>query len=60
VTDPAANIVRTTRDVDAIIEAGLGEFHRIAGQIEARGFVHDIESGVICRWIHRESRVASI
>lgn len=58
VTDPAAEIVRATKDVDAIVEAGLGEFHRIAEQIVARGFVHDVESGVVCRWIHRESGLA--
>lgn len=57
VTDPAAEIVRATKDVDAIIEAQLGEFHRIEEQLPARGFVRDIESGVICRWIHGESRI---
>jgi hypothetical protein len=57
VTDPAAEIVRATKDVDAIVEAQLTEFHRIEDQLAARGFVHDIESGVICRWIHRESRI---
>lgn len=57
VTDPAAEIVRATKDVDAIVEAQLAEFHRIEEQLAARGFVRDIESDVICRWIHRESRV---
>ena len=56
ITDPAAELVRATQDVDAIVEAQLGEFHRIEEQLAARGFVRDIESGVICRWIHRESR----
>lgn len=58
VTDQAAELVRATRDVDAIVEAGLAEFHSIAEQLAARGFAHDVESGVICRWIHRASEVA--
>jgi hypothetical protein len=58
VTDPAAALVRATKDVDAIVEAGLADFHRIAAQLAERGFVHDVESGVICRWRHRESRLA--
>ena len=45
VTDPAAEIVRATKDVDAIVEAGLGEFHRIAEKIVSRGFQHDTERG---------------
>jgi hypothetical protein len=57
VTDPAAEIVRATKDVDAIVEAELAEFHRIEEQLAGRGFVHDVESGVICRWIHRDSRI---
>jgi hypothetical protein len=58
VTDPAAERVRATRDVDAILEAGLADFHRIGARIAEFGFLHHLESGVICRWIHRESRVA--
>jgi hypothetical protein len=57
VTDAAAEVVRATKDVDAIVEAELAEFHRIEEQIAARGFVHDVESGVICRWIHRDSGI---
>jgi hypothetical protein len=57
VTDPAAELVRATKDVDAIVEAGLAEFHRIEEHLAAHGFTRDAESGVICRWIHRESRV---
>jgi hypothetical protein len=57
VTDPAAEGVRATKDVDAIIEARLAEFHRVEGQIAALGFMRDVESDVICRWVHRDSRV---
>jgi hypothetical protein len=57
VTDPLADRVRATKDVDAIVEAGLAQFHRIEEQIADFGFVRDVESGVICRWIHRDSGV---
>jgi len=56
-TDPLAEGVRATKDVDAVVEAGLGEFHRIEALVAERGFRRDIESGVICRWVHRESGV---
>ncbi|WP_407067639.1 hypothetical protein [Marilutibacter alkalisoli] len=55
VTDPLAEGVRATRDVDAIVEARLAQFHRIEEQVAARGFVRDADSGVICRWVHRDS-----
>ena len=57
VTDPLAEAVRATRDVDAVVEAGLLRFQAIEAEVAARGFVRDIDSGVICRWIHRESGV---
>ncbi|HET6552678.1 MAG TPA: hypothetical protein VFG49_03995 [Dyella sp.] len=57
VTDPMAEGVRATRDVDAVVEAARANFHRIEQQIEARGFVRDLDSAVICRWVHRDSGV---
>lgn len=57
VTDPMAEGVRATRDVDAVIEAARANFHRIEEQVAARGFSRDMDSPVICRWIHRESGV---
>lgn len=57
VTDPLAEGVRATRDVDAVVDAGLAQFHRIEEQVCACGFVRDMESGVICRWVHRDSGV---
>ncbi|MFP5374674.1 MAG: hypothetical protein ACLGHW_07210 [Gammaproteobacteria bacterium] len=57
VTDPLAGTVRATRDVDAIVEAGLAAFHDFEARVAARGFVRDIGSGVVCRWVHRESGV---
>lgn len=57
VTDPLAQAVRATRDVDAVIEAGIAEFHHIEALVAARGFMRDVDSGVICRWVHRDSGV---
>lgn len=57
VTDPLAHAVRATVDVDAVVDAGLGEFHRIEAGIAACGFARDVDSGVICRWRHRASDV---
>jgi hypothetical protein len=57
VTDPLSDGVRATRDVDAIVNAGRATFHRIEAQVARSGFVRDVESDVICRWVHRESGV---
>lgn len=55
-TDPAAESVRATLDVDAIVIADtLPQFQRIEAEVAARGFVRDMDSGVICRWRHRDS-----
>lgn len=56
-TDPLAEGVRATLDVDGVVEAGFAEFHRIESRISERGFARDIDSGVVCRWVHRESGV---
>lgn len=57
VTDPLANPVRATRDVDAVVNANRARFHRIEEQVAARGFARDISSDVICRWVHKASGV---
>jgi len=57
VTDPLAAGVRATKDVDAVVEAGRSRFHQVERQLAARGFINDVESGVICRWVHRDSGV---
>jgi hypothetical protein len=54
-TDPLASGVRPTRDVDAVVDVGRGAFHKIETTIRARGFSPDVDSDVICRWVHRES-----
>lgn len=57
-TDPLAEGVRVTLDVDAIVQAdSLTQFYRVEAQLEQRGFVRDAASGVICRWRHATSGV---
>lgn len=55
VTDPLAESVRATRDVDAVVNADWLAFHRIEEQVAQRGFVRDASSDVICRWVHKPS-----
>lgn len=55
VTDPLADPVRATRDVDAVVNANRALFHRVEETVARRGFARDVESGVICRWVHKES-----
>lgn len=55
--DPAAGEIRATTDVDAIVEARLGQFHAIEEQVAQRGFSRDTDSEVICRWRHRNSGI---
>lgn len=55
VTDPLAENVRATRDVDAVVNADWLAFHRIEEQVAQRGFVRDASSEVICRWVHKPS-----
>ncbi len=57
VTDPLAEGVRATVDVDAVVQAKRVQFHRMQRELARRGFREDADSGVICRWIHRDSGV---
>ena len=56
-TDPLAHAVRATRDVDAVVNASRAMFHRIEEAVAQRGFARDVNSDVICRWVHKESGV---
>jgi hypothetical protein len=56
-TDPLAEGVRATRDVDAVVNTSRAQFHRIEAQVAERGFLRDASSDVICRWVHKESGV---
>ena len=55
VTDPLADPVRATRDVDAVVNTSRALFHRLEDQVAQRGFVRDAGSEVICRWVHQAS-----
>ncbi|ATH14337.1 hypothetical protein CHL79_18800 [Delftia acidovorans] len=55
VTDPLANPVRATRDVDAVVNASRTKFYRIEEAVAQRGFARDVTSEVICRWVHKDS-----
>ncbi len=57
VTDPLADGVRATRDVDAVVNASRVTFHRIEEVVAQRGFARDVHSDVICRWVHKDSGV---
>lgn len=57
VTDPLADSVRATRDVDAVVNANRAMFYRIEQAVAQRGFARDVQSDVICRWIHQDSGV---
>lgn len=57
VTDPLADSVRATRDVDAVVNANRAMFYRIEQALAQRGFARDVQSDVICRWIHKDSGV---
>lgn len=57
-TDPAAEGIRPTRDVDAIVEAtSFGQYHQMEKRLPVLGFVRDAGSEVICRWKHRNTGV---
>lgn len=57
VTDPLADAVRATRDIDAVVNADRAVFHRIEKAVSRRGFARDVSSEIICRWIHVKSGV---
>ena len=45
---------RITDDVDCIVEvAPRTAFYQLEDDLRALGFVHDVASGVICRWQHQ-------
>ena len=54
-TDPAAAGIRTTMDVDGVVSANLVEYHAMGDQLRSRGFVQDVESGITCRYKHRDT-----
>jgi hypothetical protein len=58
ISDEAASEVRATADVDVMVEVTSREQYRqFEVRLEERGFRHDQESGVICRFRHVESEL---
>jgi predicted nucleotidyltransferase len=46
--------IRPTDDVDILLEVGhYSAYAKIEEKLRKKGFVNDIESGIICRWIIR-------
>lgn len=56
-SDPLAAGVRATIDVDAVTDSNRASLLELEQAIQTRGFIHDVMSGVICRWIHKKSGV---
>jgi predicted nucleotidyltransferase len=57
VSDPLAESVRATYDVDAVVDLDWSRFRRLEERMHVQGFTREMESGVVCRWIHRASGV---
>jgi predicted nucleotidyltransferase len=53
ITDKAAPPIRTTRDVDAIVQViSQAEYYQLAKKLRERGFQEDTsENAPICRWV---------
>ena len=57
-TDSAAEGIRATKDVDAIVEAAtLRQYYELEARLPPLGFARDAESDVICRWRHAATGV---
>lgn len=57
-TDPASRGPRVTYDVDVVAEVvTLSEYEEFQARLRRHGFAEDIDSGVICRWHHRETNL---
>lgn len=59
VTDPAADAIRVTKDVDVLMGIRTRrEYHRLDRMLEQIGFKHDLrEDAPICRWIYEDVTV---
>ncbi|WP_233548956.1 MULTISPECIES: hypothetical protein [unclassified Xanthomonas] len=57
VSDPLAESVRATYDVDAVVNLDWARFRGIEARVESQGFAREMQSGVICRWVHQASGV---
>ncbi|RFF49227.1 hypothetical protein D0A35_13795 [Xanthomonas campestris] len=57
VSDPLAENVRATYDVDAVVNLDWSRFRGIEARVESQGFAREMQSGVVCRWVHKASGV---
>ena len=59
VTDPIADTVRVTKDIDVMMNIRTRkEYHKADSLLEELGFKHDIREGApICRWIYDDVTV---
>lgn len=57
VSDPLAESVRATYDVDAVVNLDWARFRGIEARVKSQGFAREMQSGVVCRWIHEASGV---
>jgi predicted nucleotidyltransferase len=57
--DPAASDIRSTKDIDCVIELSSKMAHaKLEENLRAKGFAHDTSQGApICRWIYKEIKV---
>ena len=55
VSDPLAENVRATYDVDAVVNLDWSRFRGIEARGESQGFAREMQSGVVCRWVHKAS-----
>lgn len=52
--DPASEDARPTMDVDCVLQLStINDQYELEEALQKRHFQHDIESGVICRWIYK-------
>jgi len=55
VTDPAVGDIRSTIDVDVIVEVTtLAKYYNFQERLRSKGFRESMEDGVICRWRSKE------
>lgn len=59
VTDPVADTIRVTKDVDVMMNIRTrSEYHRADRLLESLGFKHDTrEDAPICRWVYEDVTV---
>lgn len=56
ISDPAAPEFRPTVDVDIVVEiVTKPDYYRFQDRVLGCGFVHDVDSGVICRFEHPDT-----